>query len=189
MHKLNFAFFIKILRSITVLLQIRELKSKLHEEEGEEEEEEEENNQINNIVSVKEEAMVLDNNDNLINQTKFAINDDTALNYESFNSNNRELPTMGTTASTFFSDLKDVSSDSDSSAIFNEDNNNNSPNSSSARALQSHRFISPAAAGYQPQFVKIEEHNFFGGDEDETCNFFSDDQAPALQWYCQEQWS
>ncbi|KAM7523776.1 hypothetical protein LguiA_013678 [Lonicera macranthoides] len=168
--------------------EIRELKSKLHDEEEEEEEEEEENNQINN-VSVKEEAMVLDNNDNLINQTKFATNEDTELNYESFNSNNGELLRMGTTASRFFSDLKDGSSDSDSSAIFNEDNNNNSPNSSSTRALQSHRLISPVAAVYQPQFVKIEEHNFFGGDEDETCNFFSDDQAPALPWYCQEQWS
>uniref|UniRef100_A0A803PDB8 Homeobox-leucine zipper protein n=1 Tax=Cannabis sativa TaxID=3483 RepID=A0A803PDB8_CANSA len=42
------------------------------------------------------------------------------------------------------------------------------------------------AASFQPQFVKIEEHNFFA---EEACNFFSDDQAPTLQWYCSDQCS
>ncbi|KAL6993180.1 hypothetical protein U1Q18_011298 [Sarracenia purpurea var. burkii] len=47
--------------------------------------------------------------------------------------------------------------------------------------------LGDAQKGYQPQFVKVEEHNFFSGDE--ACTFFSDDQAPTLQWYCSEQWS
>nr|BAB18171.1 homeobox-leucine zipper protein [Zinnia elegans] len=64
----------------------------------------------------------------------------------------------------YFPDFKDGSSDSDSSAIMGD-----------------------AQKAYQPQFVKLEEHNFFGGDE--SCNFFSDDQAPTLQWYCQDQWN
>nr|WGS99078.1 HD-Zip13 protein [Salvia miltiorrhiza] len=60
----------------------------------------------------------------------------------------------------------DGSSDSDSSAILNEEN-----------------------IGFQlgaPQLVKIEEHNFFG---EESCStLFSDDQPPSLPWYCNDQW-
>ncbi|XP_030527614.2 homeobox-leucine zipper protein ATHB-6-like [Rhodamnia argentea] len=40
---------------------------------------------------------------------------------------------------------------------------------------------------HQSQYVKMEEHNFLGGEED--CNFFSDEQAPTLQWYCPDQWN
>ncbi|KAL2907244.1 Homeobox-leucine zipper protein ATHB-16 [Bienertia sinuspersici] len=40
---------------------------------------------------------------------------------------------------------------------------------------------------YHPQFVKIEEHNFFSGEE--ACNFFSEEQAPSLHWYCPDQWT
>lgn len=40
---------------------------------------------------------------------------------------------------------------------------------------------------YHPHFVKIEEHNFFSGEE--ACNFFSEEQAPSLPWYCPDQWS
>lgn len=39
---------------------------------------------------------------------------------------------------------------------------------------------------YHPQLVKIEEHNFFCGEE--PCNFFSEEQAPSLHWYCSDQW-
>ncbi|XP_047974117.1 homeobox-leucine zipper protein ATHB-6-like [Salvia hispanica] len=67
-------------------------------------------------------------------------------------------------------DLKDGSSDSDSSAIVNEENNGS-------------WMMKTEAA---PQLVKIEEYNFFG---EESCStLFSDDQAPSLQWYCNEQW-
>lgn len=96
---------------------------------------------------------------------------------------------VATTA--YFPDFKDGSSDSDSSAILNEDNN--SSNMAAAVAMNCHQLpeskaiMGDAQKAYQPQFVKIEEHNFFSGDE--SCNFFSDDQAPTLQWYCQDQWN
>ncbi|KAE9450023.1 hypothetical protein C3L33_18082, partial [Rhododendron williamsianum] len=113
-----------------------------------------------------------------------------------------------------FPDFKDGSSDSDSSAILNEENNNSSPTAASISSAAnngggSHLFpamikfgggsssmncynfseskASNLGVGYQPQFVKIEEHNFFSGEE--ACNFFSDEQAPTLQWYCSDQWS
>lgn len=89
-------------------------------------------------------------------------------------------------ATTYYPDLKDGSSDSDSSAILNEDNNSSNMKS---QELRESKAVMDAVAqkAYQPQFVKIEEHNFFGGDE--SCNFFSDDQAPTLQWYCPDQWN
>ncbi|KAG4973092.1 hypothetical protein JHK82_030027 [Glycine max] len=37
------------------------------------------------------------------------------------------------------------------------------------------------------QYVKMEEHNFLRAEE--ACNFFSDEQAPTLQWYYSEEWS
>ncbi|KAL8200061.1 hypothetical protein R6Q57_011400 [Mikania cordata] len=58
--------------------------------------------------------------------------------------------------------FKDGSSDTDSSGILNEQ-------------------LTDSRDVYEPQFVKDEEHDFFSGDE--SCNFFSDDQAPTLQWY------
>lgn len=106
-----------------------------------------------------------------------------------------------------FGDFKDGSSDSDSSAILNEDNNSSSPIaaaiSSSGGILRHspHRFsgggMNSAAVNagygfdaskvYQTQFVKIEEHNFFG---EESCStLFSDDQAPTLHWYCNDDWN
>jgi len=78
----------------------------------------------------------------------------------------------------YFPDFKDGSSDSDSSAIMNEENN------STNTAAMADMIMGDAQKAYQPQFVKLEEHNFF-----ESCNFFSDDQAPTLQWYCQDQWN
>ncbi|KAJ4967509.1 hypothetical protein NE237_019358 [Protea cynaroides] len=111
------------------------------------------------------------------------------------------------------------SSDSDSSAILNEDNSPNAAISSSGVFQQQQLMMSPnslrfncsptsspsptslscfqfsdsrlissnALKTYQPHFVKMEEHNFFGADE--HCNFFSDEQAPTLQWYCPDQWN
>ncbi|KAI3665062.1 hypothetical protein L6452_43679 [Arctium lappa] len=99
---------------------------------------------------------------------------------------------MVATTTTYFPDFKDGSSDSDSSAILNEDNN--SSNMAAVVVVanchqlpESKAIMGDAQKAYQPQFVKIEEHNFFSGDE--SCNFFSDDQAPTLQWYCQDQWN
>ncbi|KAK6150379.1 hypothetical protein DH2020_015311 [Rehmannia glutinosa] len=47
--------------------------------------------------------------------------------------------------------------------------------------------IGDAHKAHQLQFVKIEEHNFFG---EESCStLFSDDQAPTLHWYCSDEWN
>ncbi|KAI8029712.1 Homeobox-leucine zipper protein ATHB-6 [Camellia lanceoleosa] len=215
-----------------LLKQIRELKSKLKEEENTE-----------SNVSVKEELIPSDSDANKLLQhttTKpppppppsvagsdhpTTTND---LNYETFNTNGGGVAAAATAA--VFPDLKDGSSDSDSSAILNEDNNNSpnaaaissghggpllhshhhhhhhqfmvSPSSSSSAAAMlkfgnsgvncyqfsdSKAILLDAQKAYQPQFVKIEEHNFFSGDE--ACNFFSDDQAPTLPWYCSDQWN
>ncbi|KAB2617499.1 homeobox-leucine zipper protein ATHB-6-like [Pyrus ussuriensis x Pyrus communis] len=127
------------------------------------------------------------------------------LNFESFNNTSGVLEAVS-----LFPDFKDGSSDSDSSAILNEDNSPNLTMSSSG-ILQNHQLIkSPASTSlkfnyssssspssssmncfpfqknYQP-LVKVEEHNFFSSEE--ACSFFSDEQAPSLQWYCTDQWS
>lgn len=82
---------------------------------------------------------------------------------------------------------KEGSSDSDSSAIVNEDNNSIVMNMN-CQFTDVKSIMCDAEEAYQPQFVKIEEEcDFFSGDE--SCNFFSDDQAPTLQWYCQDQWN
>ncbi|KAG9450707.1 hypothetical protein H6P81_010672 [Aristolochia fimbriata] len=38
------------------------------------------------------------------------------------------------------------------------------------------------------QFLRMEEHNFLNSAE-ESCNLFSDEQAPSLPWYCGEPWN
>ncbi|XVF61557.1 hypothetical protein PTKIN_Ptkin08bG0139500 [Pterospermum kingtungense] len=194
-----------------LLKEIRELKAKLNGESTE------------SNLSVKEEEVVVPETGNkTMEQSEPPPAEPGAevLNYESFNNSN------GSVGATLFPDLKDGSSDSDSSAILNEDNNSNSnsnnssssPNNaaiSSSGVLQSqqqhHLLMSPTATtsnslnfnsssspsssmnyfqfsrttSYQPhQFVKMEEHNFFSVDE--ACNFFSDEQAPSLHWYCPE---
>ncbi|KAK7399589.1 hypothetical protein VNO78_10774 [Psophocarpus tetragonolobus] len=93
---------------------------------------------------------------------------------------------------------REGASDSDSSAILNEENNQSqspSPNNaaiSSCGVLQSDGLLSvncfPFQKQYQgTQYVKLEEHNFVSADE--ACNFFSDEQPPTLQWYCSEEWT
>ncbi|KAJ1398532.1 Homeobox-like domain superfamily [Sesbania bispinosa] len=187
--------------------QIKELKSRL--QEG-----------INTTsgVSVKEEITMKPNSeDNKIierSKSKNKSNNPSAensvpgseskdqLNYDCFKSNDD----VG--AASLF---KDGSSDSDSSAILNEDNSPKAAISSSG-VLQNHNFLlspddesSPLKFNcsilssssfmncfqyqkpYQAQYVKMEEHNFLSADE--ACNFFSDEQAPTLHWYCPDQWS
>ncbi|KAK4764854.1 hypothetical protein SAY86_025944 [Trapa natans] len=83
-----------------------------------------------------------------------------------------------------------LSSDSDSSAILNEENvassspSNGAISSSSGPGggLQTQPPLNVMI--YQPHYVKMEEHNFFG---DGTCDFFSEEQAPTLQWYYADQ--
>ncbi|KAL9241372.1 hypothetical protein vseg_015492 [Gypsophila vaccaria] len=112
-------------------------------------------------------------------------------------------------------DFKDGPSESDSSAILNEGNNNspNASNSSCGGCLQSEQqlLLSSSSSSincfnfthskpegsasaekhnnnvYHPEYVKLEEHDFFSGEE--TCNIFSDEAAPTLHWYCSDQWT
>ncbi|MCF8706239.1 homeobox-leucine zipper protein, partial [Corynebacterium sp. MC-25] len=182
----------------TLLKEIRELKAKLQEE-----------NPVSNL-SVKEEIVLPEPDDKLMEHGKAAPgtppppeSDSKDLNFECFNHTN------GVGASLFPVDFKDGSSDSDSSAILNEDNSPNAAISSSGVLPNQQLLMSPSASSlkfncsssspssincfqfqkaiFQPQFVKMEEHNFFGGEE--TCNIFSDEQPPTLQWYCTDPWN
>ncbi|CAL0327965.1 unnamed protein product [Lupinus luteus] len=152
-----------------LLKKIKELKSKLQEEN------------IANDISVKEETMMIEQcNNNPISDSKNHLNSNRVVEAESL------FPS---------SDFKDGASDSDSSAIFNEDNSSKAT-FSSCGVLQNHHFLmcnesssSPSSMNcfefeksYQEtQYVKMEEHNFFSAEE--ACNFFSDEQAPTLLWY------
>ncbi|KDP29729.1 hypothetical protein JCGZ_18664 [Jatropha curcas] len=180
-----------------LLKEIRELKAKLDEDNAE------------SNVSVKEEIIIAETDEKGSEEppilTSIAGSETKDMNYESFNINSSNS-NNGILAVSLFPDFKDGSSDSDSSAILNEDNNNsnNSPNPaiSSSGVPQSHNqlMMSPSrpssssspfqfikTGSYQTQFVKMEEHNFFSSEE--ACNFFSDEQAPSLQWYCPDQWN
>ncbi|KAF5480894.1 hypothetical protein F2P56_001600 [Juglans regia] len=180
-----------------LLKEIRELKTKLHDESAV------------STLSVKEEIVVAESDIKPIEQSKAApdtpplpTSDSKDLHFECFNHTN------GLGASLFPVDFKDGSSDSDSSAILNEDNSPNAATSSSGILQNQQLLMSPASSSlkfscsnspppsltcfqfqkqFQPQFVKMEEHNFFSGEE--ACNIFSDEQAPTLQWYCTEQWN
>ncbi|KAL8242259.1 hypothetical protein R6Q59_012561 [Mikania micrantha] len=101
-------------------------------------------------------------NDSLIKQirelkSKLYEEDDAPVKEQSHDDKPKSPENMVETA--YF---KDGSSDTDSSGILNEQ-------------------LTDSRDVYEPQFVKDEEHDFFSGDE--SCNFFSDDQAPTLQWY------
>ncbi|XP_058184924.1 homeobox-leucine zipper protein ATHB-6-like [Rhododendron vialii] len=173
-----------------LLKEIKELKSKLKED----------NTETN--VSVKEEQLPSDSENRVITEQSTA----PPLAADRLHGEKIGAP--------IFPDFKDGSSDSDSSAILNEENNNSSPTAASissaanngggsalfpamikfgggSSSMNCYNFSESKASNmgvaYQPQFVKIEEHNFFSGEE--ACNFFSDEQAPTLQWYCSDQWS
>lgn len=191
------------------MLQIKELKSRLEEEQTESD------------GSVKEEITVRDESEEKVRErsnppapvetTSIPESECKELNYECLNG---VLGGGGGAARSLIpADFKDGASDSDSSAILNEDN---SPNGavSSCGALQNghhhHLLMSPASSSlqfncssssspsstincfqfqktYHPQYVKMEEHNFFSAEE--ACNFFSEEQAPTLQWYSSDHWS
>ena len=187
-------------------VQIRELKSKLNEEKTE------------SNLSVKEELVVSESDEKVkvmeMEQSETAVGGSDTAKELSNDHSFKDGGSGGGTRVSVFPDMKDGSSDSDSSAIFNEDNSPNAAAISSSGVLQSshhhHLLMSPTSStlrfncfpfsdstsrpilgstqkAYQPQFVKMEEHNFFGADE--SCNFFSDDQPPTLPWYCPDQWN
>ncbi|KAF9681850.1 hypothetical protein SADUNF_Sadunf05G0045800 [Salix dunnii] len=171
---------------------IRELKAKLNEENTE------------SNVSVKEEIILAESEDKVTEEDtpplldSITASENKGLNYENFNSSSSINIGLG---APLFPDFKDGSSDSDSSAILNEDNSPN-PAISSSGILQSQLMMSPPPSSslkfncstsssspstmncfqfsktFQTQFVKLEEHNFFSSEE--ACNFFSDEQPPTL---------
>lgn len=183
-------------------LQIKELKSRVQEENN--------NNNTESDASVKEEMITLQDMTPL-SETAIPGSDSKELSYDCCFKSSDDGVDGTTTASLFAENLKDGSSDSDSSAILNEDNNSPNAAISSSGVLQSHDFfMSPGSSSlkfncssssspssmscfqfqkqYHPaQYVKMEEHNFLSADE--ACNFFSDEQPPTLQWYCQEEWN
>jgi len=183
-------------------------------------------------LSIKEEALLSESdNNNKSNKIIEPVNPPASLSLNGRSEDHLKLKgkNVNASASAIISDLKDGSSDSDSSAILNDDHSPNASNSSSGLG-QNHQILissnsssfrfncssssSPSSLNcfalsdsrsdglgtgnapqnndnvYHPQFVKMEEHNFFGGDE--ACNFFSDEQAPTLHWYCADgpdQWN
>ncbi|KAH9626314.1 hypothetical protein KSS87_012858 [Heliosperma pusillum] len=174
----------------SLLNQIKVLKSKLNEK-------------TESNISIKEEAMMCDSENT--GKTIEPITPQPSVDEEP------NIEKRGV------AELKDGPSESDSSAILNDDNNN-SPNASNCSSdggiiqqemlLKSprspslgfnctssasmHRFNFTESRAdsenvYQPQYVKLEEHNFFSGEE--SCNFFSDEAAPTLHWYCPDQWT
>ncbi|XP_048335430.2 homeobox-leucine zipper protein ATHB-6 [Ziziphus jujuba] len=207
-----------------LIKEIRELKSKLHEENTE-----------SNLSSVKQE-LIADPNESDEKLMETNLPHDHHLHHhislpgsdskETNLNNNNGGGGVAVEVVSMFQDFKDNgSSDSDSSAILNEEINNNNSNSPNAAisssttgvSLQNHHnnliMSSPPASTslnfnncssssspssssmncfqfqktYQTQFVKMEEHNFFSGEE--ACNFFSDEQPPTLPWYCSDQWN
>lgn len=204
-----------------LLKEIKELRSKLKEEDN--------GTESNLSLSIKEEALLSesDNNNKKSNKTIEPINPPASLSLNGRSEDHLKLKgkNVNTSAAALITDLKDGSSDSDSSAILNDDHSPNASNSSSG-LVQNHQILmsansssfrfncssssSPSSINcfafsdsgsdglgtgnaqnndnvYHPQFVKMEEHNFFGGEE--ACNFFSDEQAPTLHWYCPDQWN
>lgn len=176
------------------MMQVEEVKAKLNGKNNVSVKEEV--NVSKTDVSVKEEVNVTKTANRTLEQSEAAAE----VAYESLKSNSN-----GSNGAILFLDLKDGSSDSDSSAVLNEDNNigSNYVGVSSSGVLQSqHVWMSPTTVSslnfnsssssssmkcFQPQqFVKMEEQNFLSADE--ACKFFSDEEAPTLHWYCPEHW-
>ncbi|ONI35214.1 hypothetical protein PRUPE_1G523000 [Prunus persica] len=91
---------------------------------------------------------------------------------------------------------KDGSSDSDSNGVMKEESNGNSSlgYNNGHSSLSSNSMVnwfqlsdsrSVAGKGFQTQLVRMEEQSLFSTEE--SCNFFSVDQAPTLHWYSAEQ--
>ncbi|KAL9160778.1 hypothetical protein ABFS82_08G223200 [Erythranthe guttata] len=182
----------------SLMNEIKELKMKLNED-----------GKPDTKVSVKDENLVVSETEEKSKlETEYDSEAAMEVNFESFNGDENEE--IG--CASFFCDLKDGSSDSDSSAILNDYNSPrhqfldiHSGGSSSSMNTMSFQFsdsgnkeISASILGdgqkmcqlAQMQFVKIEEHDFFGDEESDNCsNLFCDDQAPTLHWYSSHDWN
>ncbi|KAL6554868.1 hypothetical protein OROGR_006126 [Orobanche gracilis] len=179
-----------------LMKEIRELKSKVNEDD------------CNNSDSGKDdEELMSDTEEKIIKLENSHLHLLHKLKPNSENIQIGEAEMISGEPSVFV-DFKDGSSDSDSSAILNEDIINNNNNNGSGEIIINNNinsfesqessktlFTGKNILGHhhhlhhhhheqqqhEHQFVKIEEHNFFG---EESCStFFSDDQAPSLHWY------
>nr|GME17709.1 homeobox-leucine zipper protein ATHB-6-like [Ipomoea batatas] len=170
-----------------LLKQIRELKGKMNGEDGERK------------VTVKEEAVESFSGGGKSKPT--AADNETELN---FDDNHFHGGGGGGGNASIFAEFKDWSSDSDSSAIMNEDNSPNAAMSSSGAAAAAAAFFTasdnPAQFSEIPknilgdsyddsQFVKIEEHNFFAAGEEPCTILLSEEQAPTFPWICPDDWN
>ncbi|XP_042492412.1 homeobox-leucine zipper protein ATHB-6-like [Macadamia integrifolia] len=187
-----------------LLAEIRELKAKTQED----------NTESNVSAAKEEEILISESVDNRVVTEQSQI----SMAAAGLGGSETAEPNQDCNNNTAYG-----SSDSDSSAILNEDNCPNAAISSSGVFQQQQLLISPAPSSLrfncssttsspsptslncfpfsdsrlgsknpqkacqQPQYVKMEEHNFFGAEE--HCNFFSDEQAPTLHWYCLDQWN
>ncbi|RAL53056.1 unnamed protein product [Cuscuta campestris] len=147
-----------------LLEQIRELKEELNVEEGERK------------VSVKEEAIESVGDEQWAhhsNPPAISTADETGLQFHHFHDAG---------AASIFSEFKDWSSDSDSSAILNEEN---SPNAT----------VSPAFMAPPPSYRSTASFPFSEiprtilPDSYDSCTILlADEKAPTLQWCCPEDW-
>uniref|UniRef100_A0A7N0ZX15 Homeobox-leucine zipper protein n=1 Tax=Kalanchoe fedtschenkoi TaxID=63787 RepID=A0A7N0ZX15_KALFE len=145
--------------------QIRDLKSKLNQETPD---------QSNNLLIEDDgddtELIIAEPPQNAI------LNDISSV--VSFSTDFKEGFTPTTTATS--------SADSGFSAILND--SKGSPNGAvSSALLQSAILTASSCSGYHPELVKMEERSLFMVEE--SCDFFSEEQAPTLHWYCPDQWT
>lgn len=167
-----------------LILQLRGLKEKLGED----------NTEINLSI---EKVATLENSPNVVSEKCNSEFRPTFTNHEVYTN----MPLSSETKRTI--DFKEGLSDSDSSGVLNEDGNNlnvkpqtsklsacptfngldHSAFSLSGPVYRPH-LLDSRAKDYQKQIVKMEEQSHFSN-ADESCNFFSVDQAP-LFWYCSD---
>ncbi|KAK9130120.1 hypothetical protein Sjap_010607 [Stephania japonica] len=170
-----------------LLSEVSELKSQLGEES------------IESKDSIKEEMLITSSENNVFEQGKVCSESKSNNNN---NNSHRSNNSINGGVGAIYGDLKDGSSDSDSSAILNDDHQHQfiglKTSSSPSSSINCFKFsdsneISGNAHAqknyhyHQHQYVKMEEQNFLGTEE--SCNFFSEDQAPTLHWYCPDQWN
>lgn len=188
-----------------LLKEIEELKSKLNADGSRE-----------SKLSAKEEGKMSEteeegNLETLVNSFARCEEGASELNFESFNG-----AILG--VASIFGDIKDGSSDSDSSAILNEDNNN-SPSggvsscdgilhhsqhqflgcsqngyatsiNTSSHILDSNASASTLGDGHQAYQLPFVKNEEDNFFDEESCSslIFCDDQAPSLHWYCSDEW-
>lgn len=181
--------------------QLRDLKSKLQDDKSE----------INHPIKEETETFPSESENKISEeQSKFSVMGAIEGSENTTDQNKLDHFNGG-----LFGDFKDGSSDSDSSAILNDDNSPNRATSSEAFVPSSVIYPPPSSAlrcnhpsSYNSsmsclqfsdtrasvnaqkayhQFLRMDESSFLNAEE--ACDFFSEEQAPTLSWYTSEPWS